>query len=122
MCAVSNIGDYGRQEWPTRTDWEEFKKLLDKAKEFDEKTGQPDCEAEEKTALMQAMEGRIKALEGAQAERPFFDFGPHIETLRDVASHITKINEAVGFNSGPLNHSAERLRQIANLMEAQLDR
>ncbi len=80
MCAVSATGDYWRQnDWPkwepyqplnptpgywpppevTKADldalkreMEELKKLLVAAKKYDEATGQPDCEMEDKVALI----------------------------------------------------------------------
>lgn len=79
MCVVSNIGDYWKEKLPEKHPWteplipswpvvlpqvsreefdalkkemEELKKLLIAGKEFDEKTGQPDCELEEKIKLI----------------------------------------------------------------------
>lgn len=80
MCAVSNVGDYWRtNDWPKwdqavtitpyqlctpvpdttkadlealRREIEELKKLLLAAKKYDEATGQPGCEAEDKVALI----------------------------------------------------------------------
>lgn len=52
MCAVSMIMDHGREQprqiwlqpwWPGQ-----FEELLKKAKKYDEMTGQPDCELDEK--------------------------------------------------------------------------
>lgn len=78
MCMVSNIGDGWKdqfpQKWPhwnpipfsapevSRTEFEalrqemlELKKLLQAAKKFDELTGQPHCEIDEKVALIKAI-------------------------------------------------------------------
>lgn len=76
MCTVSMIGDGYRDQFPNRwpdlyppgaeklgsvtraefealkQEVEELKKLLLAAKEFDEKTGQPDCEIDEKVELI----------------------------------------------------------------------
>ena len=80
MCVVSNIGDYWNKRVPEDYPWvipsithpdaitnnfvsreefdklkrdvEELKKLLLAGKEFDEKTGQPHCEHEDKIALI----------------------------------------------------------------------
>jgi hypothetical protein len=82
MCMVSNIGDaFGQtfpQKWPhfpqpvpdtvflpaevsraefdaLKAEMQELKKLLKAAKKFDEKTGQPDCEMDEKVKLIKAI-------------------------------------------------------------------
>lgn len=85
MCAVSNIGDWGRHQWPnfpapapatypypykpspgsidyvppyngpTKEQFEEFLKLLRAAKKFDDATGQKDCEQPEKVDWIKAM-------------------------------------------------------------------
>lgn len=82
MCAVSMIGDNYRQQWqqmptnipnsiggmsqiqigPTRYEFDELKKevlemkrLLINAKEIDEKTGQQNCEQEEKIKILKAV-------------------------------------------------------------------
>ncbi len=88
MCSYSAVGDYGRKylpnppPWPqpgyvqpyppgaylTPEQWEAFKELLEKARAFDEQTGQPDCEDDEKTAWMVEVEERMKALEEAVFE------------------------------------------------------
>lgn len=72
MCAVSAVGDGWTRDFNKRfPDWqwqqpaitrqeflqlkrevEELKKLLEAAKKFDEATGQPDCEMEDKIALL----------------------------------------------------------------------
>lgn len=80
MCVVSSIGDYWKNNLPDKYPWvepyvggagtynyipvsreefdalkkdvEELKKLLQAAKEYDEKTGQPHCEHEDKIALI----------------------------------------------------------------------
>ncbi len=78
MCMVSNIGDsYGEMfpgKWPQynpplevvivnnsaeiealRNEIKALKKLLLAAKKFDEQTGQPDCEMDEKVNLIRAI-------------------------------------------------------------------
>lgn len=77
MCVVSNVGDYYHDRWrdflnptvqtgtitysPTVTkaefdalkkEVEEMKRLLINAKEIDDKTGQKDCEQEEKVKIL----------------------------------------------------------------------
>lgn len=70
MCVVSNIGDNWREKtwpniqppfWPNTTqdeiiqlrkEIEELKKLLEAAKNYDEATGQKDCEMRDKVALI----------------------------------------------------------------------
>ena len=71
MCVVSMVGDVYNQQFKkyepfldlpgsvTRKEFDELKrevetlkKLLIKAKEYDEKTNQPECEQEEKVALL----------------------------------------------------------------------
>lgn len=78
MCVVSMVGDFAQERWPkvypnifrpmTGEDFkdpvsrEEFdalrrevqmiKELLEKAKEYDERTNQPNCELDEKIALL----------------------------------------------------------------------
>ncbi|HET9285670.1 MAG TPA: hypothetical protein VFR24_27270 [Candidatus Angelobacter sp.] len=82
MCVVSFVGDYYKDQFPHKSYWDrilvpttpfpntipasitreefddlkktvlEMKDLLIKAKEIDEKTGQPDCEMEEKVELL----------------------------------------------------------------------
>ncbi len=92
MCAYSAISDWGRDRWIpvpqpyypqpynppptttggtttntgvtiTREQWEKFQKLLAAAKDFDDKTGQKDCESAEKTAWMKEIEDRLNELE-----------------------------------------------------------
>jgi|HubBroStandDraft_2_1064218.scaffolds.fasta_scaffold157973_4 hypothetical protein len=81
MCAVSNVGDYWRtNDYPKwqylpdigpyggtipqdhsaeiaalRKEMEELKKLLKAAKEYDKAVGEPDCEMDEKVALIKKM-------------------------------------------------------------------
>jgi hypothetical protein len=70
MCVISLVLDYGNQNWPQQ--WSQpptnptppvvaeeqrkfidaFKKLMEAAKEFDEVTGQADCEDPEKAQLL----------------------------------------------------------------------
>ncbi len=82
MCAVSMVFDYGQGVWPyvqpqpssftfpqpveripTPEEWAAFLELVDKARKFDEMTGQPDCESPEKALWFEAIEERLKALE-----------------------------------------------------------
>lgn len=61
MCVVSMIMDHYHEKWRDKTPtWivpmpaispteiDEFRKLLDRAREYDKKHNQPDCELEEK--------------------------------------------------------------------------
>lgn len=73
MCAVSFVGDFYSDKWRqpnygpiyvtgnevTRFEFDalkkevlEMKELLMRAKKYDEETGQPDCEMEDKVALL----------------------------------------------------------------------
>jgi hypothetical protein len=82
MCSVSMIYDYGRQVWPTPTvtpppvvinppptyeQWQAFLELVEKARQFDEITGQADCEDPEKAEWAKGIEDRLKALEESNA-------------------------------------------------------
>jgi len=144
MCVVSMIMDHGGRRWPnpapdaapavppipawqfppppspfpSEQEIKEFRDLLEQAKKIDKVTGQPDCEDPEKTDWMEEMEKRVSALEGKK-EPQFFDFGLHLETLRDVAKSLKSLHAAVG--GGTLNAYAEQLQFIANLMEKQLE-
>lgn len=77
MCVVSMVTDYYREQWepripqpyfipmpgsqPAVTDAEilEFRKLLERAREYDRRTGQPDCELEEKRAALKAIAEKL---------------------------------------------------------------
>lgn len=77
MCAVSNMGDMWSQTWtdqktslypsypqvfptgPTQNEFNDLKKevealrkLLEAAKQYDQETGRPDCEMDDKVALI----------------------------------------------------------------------
>lgn len=95
MCMVSNIGDGWAEKFPhhwpqippnpppkfniiqsgiSKADFDalkkevqELKKLLEAAKKFDEATGQPDCEMDEKVKLIKA----IAKLVGVDMESVF---------------------------------------------------
>ena len=95
MCVVSSIGDMWGETLPYRYPWvvpfpaqphadivvgadpsevrklreevEELKKLLLAAKRFDEKTGQPDCELDEKIDLLR----RVAKAVGVDLEEVF---------------------------------------------------
>lgn len=66
MCVYSAISDYGRtiplEQW-TPPAWQKFKLVLEGAEDFDVEADQPECESEEKTAWMKAVEERIASLE-----------------------------------------------------------
>lgn len=78
MCVYSAISEWGRNTFnphafpqvvpPTTVNitmeqWKEYLKLLEAAKKFDDATGQPNCESEDKTAWMKEVEDRLKAIE-----------------------------------------------------------
>jgi hypothetical protein len=96
MCVVSAVGDNWRDRLPETYPWinpnpqpgqtiilsppisrqefdklkaevEELKKLLKAAKEFDEKTGQPDCEMDDKVNLIK----RVAELVGVDMKDVF---------------------------------------------------
>jgi hypothetical protein len=88
MCTVSMIGDYYDDKWKQpdyskyfqnihnvsrqefealKKEVEEMKKLLLKAKEYDEKSGQPHCEMESKVAKLK----EIAELMGVNLEEVF---------------------------------------------------
>lgn len=63
MCVVSMVMDYYQDKWerqyiyptqptfptfPSKEEIKEFRELLERAREYDRKTGQPNCELEEK--------------------------------------------------------------------------
>lgn len=70
MCVISMVIDAKAYEWdqryfqipaipyppmPTRQELDEFHRLLARAREYDKKHGEPDCEIEEKKAKLKAM-------------------------------------------------------------------
>lgn len=76
MCVVSMVSDYYREQWEPRTQptWvptiigepavtdaeiREFRKLLERAREYDRRTGQPDCELAEKKAALKAIAEKL---------------------------------------------------------------
>jgi hypothetical protein len=65
MCVVSMIYDYGRNIPPYK--WEknwidDYKKLIERAKEWDVKTGQPDCDDKDKLAWLKKIEDYLNSL------------------------------------------------------------
>lgn len=86
MCIVSTIIDSGKSVWPgwvqpyqpmvsqpynnepTPDQWREFMELVEKAKKFDEMTGQANCEDPEKVDWMLKMESRMAELEAKLAQ------------------------------------------------------
>lgn len=73
MCVVSMIMDHKRDEWwrrlqqPTTVIWpqpkprisdeeiEEFRRLLDRAREYDKRMNQPDCELDSKKLALKTL-------------------------------------------------------------------
>lgn len=111
MCVVSNILDYGRQTWPTTTpwvyatvdptpkvitiekervpsqaEWAAFLELLEKAKKFDEITGQPDCEDPKKQEWFDAIQEKVTELVDATTEAILDaadEFAKGLDDIRD---------------------------------------
>ena len=46
---------YTQPQVPNQQELEEFRRLLDRAREYDKKHGEPDCELEEKRARIKAL-------------------------------------------------------------------
>lgn len=87
MCVLSAVIDSGAQQWPwsgyqgitqspitieipklpTAEEWAAFRELCEKARKFDELTGQADCEKPELVAWMREVDARLEDLE---AEKP----------------------------------------------------
>jgi len=78
MCAVSMVFDYGYKNppwnWPTYPNqplpdsdaWKSIKKyleMIEKAKEFDEASKQPNCEDPKKAEFMEEVLKRLDAIE-----------------------------------------------------------
>ena len=81
MCVVSNIGDHFTRDRFPQNDWQQYhthpelvtkeefnklkaemealKKLLKAAKIYDEETGQPDCEMEDKVAIIKDLAEKL---------------------------------------------------------------
>lgn len=69
MCSVSVIQDYMNQrttptQW-TRPMFNEFKEIIRRLDDLDEKLGQPDCHDPAKAAWMREVEARLEKLESA---------------------------------------------------------
>jgi hypothetical protein len=66
MCAVSMVYDYGKRmsyDWWDMDKYHEYKRLLEGAKRFDEKTNQPHCEDENKAEFLQKIMDRLDIIE-----------------------------------------------------------
>ena len=66
MCVVSAIYDYGQRmppEWWDKPKLGLYQKLIRQAQEFDDETGQPDCEDVTKTHFLQSIIDRLDKLE-----------------------------------------------------------
>lgn len=66
MCVVSNITDYHQRLYPNP--WKapypkDIIDLIEKARKYDEITGQKDCPSEDKKEYIEALEKRVKELE-----------------------------------------------------------
>lgn len=67
MCTVSVMADYGRtriapEVW-TQPVWNEYQEILKRLGDLDKKLGEPDCESEDKTEWMKAIEERLAKIE-----------------------------------------------------------
>jgi hypothetical protein len=65
MCVVSMIYDYGRGINPniwTKPILDDYKKLIEKAKEWDIKTKQPDCDDKNKLAWLEKVEDYLNSM------------------------------------------------------------
>ena len=72
MCVASVIYDYARNQFP-RIDtwpagpqmdyWKDWLNMLDKAKEFDKKNNESDCEDPEKVKILEKILKRLDELE-----------------------------------------------------------
>jgi hypothetical protein len=100
MCVVSAVTDYGQKIWtdpnifkptiqpwqanttpeivnpvtvnkfPTKEEVEEFYKLLEAARQFDEKTSQADCISEDKAAWLAKFKEMVRELYGHLENEP----------------------------------------------------
>lgn len=70
MCVVSMVMDHYKDKWntpkppivpfiypkiPSQDEIDEFRKLLERAREYDKKNNQPHCENDEKKALLKKL-------------------------------------------------------------------
>ena len=66
MCVVSMITDHYLDKWKRNSDWampilptqqeiDEFRRLLERAREYDRQHNQPDCGLEEKRAAVKKL-------------------------------------------------------------------
>lgn len=70
MCVQSVISAYGRDNinataW-TQKSFTQFKDVLKQAEKFDIAANQPDCDTDDKTEWMKAVEERLDAMEKAR--------------------------------------------------------
>ena len=68
MCVVSMISQHYQQNWPTVPEWPpqrifEFVDLMRKAREIDEKTGQPDCISPDKAEFEKSVLDALKSIQ-----------------------------------------------------------
>lgn len=72
MCVTSAVLGYGMTvpttSWATIT-WDEYNKLLDKARRWDELSNQPHCEDPEKEKWMLEVEDRLERLETSKKDK-----------------------------------------------------
>lgn len=91
MCVVSMVTDWGQQQWPKPSEFyptvgpypypaaplgptpdeiREFRDLLRKAREIDQKTGQPDCIDPAKDEWLKEFDAAVERLREVLAKRP----------------------------------------------------
>ncbi len=81
MCVMSMVMDWKKDEWqdkyplifpstppiqypsvyplPTKEEIDEFRRLLERAREYDRKNNEPDCELDEKKKILKDMAERL---------------------------------------------------------------
>lgn len=111
MCMISVVSDDASRRWARDFDWAqgftvpqvtksefdalrnevaELKKLLLQAKEYDRATGQPDCEMEDKIAMLRKM-AEFVGVDLSEVFRPAANSVslPHVRSVADRAGAIT---------------------------------
>jgi hypothetical protein len=66
MCVVSMVYDYGQRmprDWWDMDKYHEYRRLLENAKRFDDKTNQPHCEDETKADFLKQIMERLDKIE-----------------------------------------------------------
>lgn len=79
MCAVSAITQYGQLTWPYPDTipidhMKHYRDMVEKAKKFDELTGQPDCEKPENKQWLKEVMDRLTKIEKHMLEKSEAEF------------------------------------------------